>query len=67
MSKNIFDSLEVFAPAEEKVIPKETLPSKKQQNAVKQNLRESYQTDVQKPSQPNKQGNKTIRNNKDER
>lgn len=68
MSRNIFADLEVFAPEEVKTVParQETL-TKKQQNSVKQNLRESYSTKVEKPSQPNKQGSKTLRNNKDER
>lgn len=67
MNKNLFDSLEVFAPFEEKVIVQETKPLKKQQNLVKQNLRENYQTEVQKPGQSNKLGNKTIRSAKEDK
>ena len=66
MNKNIFDQLEVFAPEVPKVVVQEPVMNKKQQNAIKQNLRESYGTTVNKPT-PNKRGSKTIKSDRDDK
>ena len=64
MNKNIFDNLEIYAPEVPKVVPAQPVLNKKQQNAMKQELRESYGTAVDKPNQPNKKGSKTLKSQK---
>lgn len=67
MQRNIFDSLEVYAPEEKQVLPNKPVVTKKERKASETELRQIYSTEVQKPNKSNQKGSKTIKSTNEDR
>lgn len=67
MQRNIFESLEVFAPEEKPVLQSKPVVTKKERKSSETELKQGYSTHVQKPNQPNQKGSKTIKSTNDDK
>lgn len=67
MQRNIFDSLEVYAPEEKQALPSKPVVTKRERKASETELRQAYSTQVQKPNKPNQKGSKTIKSSNEDR